>query len=85
MRDLFDTSPEDVTDAPPGAEAAVSRAIGHDGARFDELLTRSGLTSATLAPILLAMELEGRLTQQHGVYLPCGSAPPTRAGLQRRR
>ena len=63
----------------------VWRALGDSGAHFDELLERAGLTSATLAPILLAMELEGRLTQQHGVYLPCGSAPPTRAGLQRRR
>lgn len=63
----------------------VWQALGHEGARFDELLARAGLTSATLAPILLAMELEGRLTQQHGVYLPSGSAPPTRAGLQRRR
>ncbi|MGL6290524.1 MAG: DNA-processing protein DprA, partial [Silanimonas sp.] len=63
----------------------VWQALGQEGARFDELLARAGLTSATLAPILLAMELEGHLTQQHGVYLPSGSAPPTRAGLQRRR
>lgn len=70
----------------PDPDAArVARALEDDGAHFDELLQRTGLTSATLAPILLAMELEGRLTQQHGVYLPCGSAPPTRAGLQRRR
>lgn len=57
---------------PIGEAGRVWRALGHDGARFDELLTRSGLTSATLAPILLALELEGRLTQQHGVYLPSG-------------
>jgi DNA processing protein len=63
----------------------VWRSLGPEGAHFDELLLRAGLTSATLAPILLAMELEGRLTQQHGVYLPCGSAPPRRAGSQRRR
>jgi len=63
----------------------VWRVLGPEGAGFDELLQRSGLTTATLAPILLAMELDGRLTQQHGVYLPRGSAPPTRAGLQRRR
>lgn len=66
-------------------DARVWRALGPDGAGFDELLLRAGLTTATLAPILLAMELDGRLTQQHGVYLPRGSAPPTRAGSQRRR
>jgi len=63
----------------------VWRVLGPEGAGFDELLQRSGLTTATLAPILLSMELDGRLTQQHGVYLPRGSAPPTRAGQQRRR
>ena len=63
----------------------VWQALGPDGAGFDELLQRAGLTTATLAPILLAMELDGRLTQQHGVYIPRGSAPHTRAGLQRRR
>lgn len=72
----------------PSTNPEVTRvweALGPDGAHFDELLLRAGLTSDTLAPILLAMELEGRLTQQHGVYLPCGSAPPRRAGSQRRR
>ena len=76
------------SDARPFADPDTDRvwsALGADGAGFDELLLRSGLTSATLAPILFAMELEGRLTQQHGVYLPCGSAPPRRAGSQRRR
>jgi DNA processing protein len=63
----------------------VWQALGPDGAGFDELLQRAGLTTATLAPILLAMELDGRLTKQHGVYIPRGSAPHTRAGLQRRR
>lgn len=63
----------------------VWQALGPEGAGFDELLQRAGLTTATLAPILLGMELDGRLTQQHGVYIPRGSAPHTRAGLQRRR
>ncbi len=70
---------------PCAVEEQVWRALGAEGAHFDELLERAGLTSATLAPILLAMELDGRLRQQHGVYLPCGSAPPRRAGPQRRR
>ena len=68
-----------------GDSERVWQALCPEGAHFDELLQRAGLTSATLAPILLAMELDGRLTQQHGVYLPRGSAPHTRAGSQRRR
>ena len=84
--DLFRGPCTGPCDAPDDdATARVHAALAADGAGFDELLTRSGLTPTALAPILLAMELEGRLTQQHGVYLPCGSAPPTRAGLQRRR
>jgi DNA processing protein len=68
-----------------GEDERVWQALGPDGAGFDELLQRAGLTTATLARILLAMELDGRLTKQHGVYIPRGSAPHTRAGLQRRR
>lgn len=64
---------------------AVLGALGHEGAGFDELLARTGLTPPRLAPILLGMELQGRLTQQHGVYHPCGSAHPTGAGVRRRR
>lgn len=73
------------TPEPAEGRDAVLRALGAEGAGFDELLLRTGLTSVTLAPILLDMELEGRLTQQHGVFLPSGCAPPTRARLQRRR
>lgn len=69
----------------PAGDAVLLAALGEDGASFDELLARTGLTGPTLAPILLAMELEGRLMQQHGVYHPCGSAFPTRAGARRRR
>lgn len=69
----------------PAEHAAVLAALGHEGADFDELLTRSGLTGCTLASILSAMELEGRLMQQHGVYHPCGSAYPTGADARRRR
>lgn len=80
-------SPEAHTgDTPPDAEAGrVLAALDGAGASLEVLAARAGLTPAALAPILLDMELEGRLTQQHGVYLPCGSAPPTRAGSQRRR
>ena len=84
-----DAAPRSVTaSSTPSSDADVQRveqALGEGGAHVDELLERTGLTSATLAPILLSMELEGRLRQQHGVYFPCGSAPPGRAGSQRRR
>lgn len=55
----------------PAEHRRIGQALGPDGASLDALIARTGLTSATLAPILLDMELEGRLTQQHGVYLPC--------------
>jgi predicted Rossmann fold nucleotide-binding protein DprA/Smf involved in DNA uptake len=83
--DLFSHAVTALPRPDQGPEALVAKALHEASSGFDELLTRTGLTSATLAPILLGMELDGRLKQQHGVYLPCGSAPHTRAGLQRRR
>ena len=67
------------------ATRRVLEALGDDGADIDELFGRCGLTSPSLAPILLALEMDGRLTQHHGRYLPCSSAPPTRAHSGRRR
>ncbi len=66
-------------------QAPVLAALGSEGAAFDDLLARTGLTSNALAPILLAMELNGLLTQQHGHYMLCRFAPPTRVERQRRR
>ena len=93
MSDLFskDSSPESPPHTPRDAivcspeHAPVLAALGDEGAAFDDLLERTGLTSNALAPILLDMELTGRLTQQHGHYVPCRSAPQTRAEQQRRR
>jgi DNA processing protein len=35
---------------------------------METLVTRTGLTAAKLASILLVMELEGRVVSQHGRY-----------------
>lgn len=40
---------------------ALLQALGHDPVSVDALVARTGLEAATLAPILLALELDGRL------------------------
>ncbi len=42
--------------------------LGHDPTDMDQLVDRSGLTAAQVSSMLLAMELEGRVTSQHGRY-----------------
>jgi DNA processing protein len=42
------------------------QAIGHDPTGMDELVSRTGLTVAELSSMLLVMELEGRVTVEHG-------------------
>ena len=44
------------------------RALGHDPIPMDRLVERTGLTVAELSPMLLALELEGRLSVEHGRY-----------------
>ncbi|HEY4555434.1 MAG TPA: DNA-processing protein DprA, partial [Lysobacter sp.] len=46
----------------------VWHALGADPTTMDELVARTGLTPADLSPILLAMELDGRMSVQHGRY-----------------
>lgn len=46
----------------------VWSALGTDPTTMDELVDRTGLTTADLSPILLAMELDGRMSVQHGRY-----------------
>ena len=66
---------EDAT-APPAAmpdgtgpeHGRVWQALGTDATTMDELVARTGLTPADLSPILLAMELDGRMSVQHGRY-----------------
>lgn len=44
------------------------RALGHDPTGMDLLVQRTGLTAAELSSMLLVMELEGRVSAQHGRY-----------------
>ncbi len=44
------------------------RALGHDPTDMDQLVERTGLTPAELSSMLLLMELDGRVTAQHGRY-----------------
>ena len=44
------------------------QALGHDPTDMDELVSRTGLTAATLSSMLLVMELQGRVSVEHGRY-----------------
>lgn len=44
------------------------QALGHDPSDMDALVQRSGLTAAELSSMLLLMELDGRVTVEHGRY-----------------
>ena len=48
------------------------QALGHDPTGMDELVERSGLTTAVLSSMLLALELEGRVAAEHGRYCRIG-------------
>lgn len=48
--------------------ARVLAALGHDPVGIDALVERTGLTVAQLSSILLLMELQGRVSAQHGRY-----------------
>nr|WP_295376920.1 DNA-processing protein DprA [Pseudoxanthomonas sp.] len=43
-------------------------ALGHDPTGMDRLSERTGLTTAALSSMLLAMELDGRVSVEHGRY-----------------
>ena len=43
-------------------------AIGHDPSPMDQLLERTGLTTAEASSMLLLMELDGRVVHAHGRY-----------------
>jgi DNA processing protein len=47
----------------------VLQALGHDPVNLDQLASRSGLTVANLASMLLAMELDGRVIAENGRYV----------------
>lgn len=61
--------------APGIAEGSVSgehqslwKQLGFDPTDMDQLIERTGLTPSRLSSMLLVMELEGRVAQQHGRY-----------------
>ncbi len=57
-------------------------ALGHDPIPMDVLVERTGLTPAALSPMLLAMELDGRVVVEHGRYSrsSAGGRPAGRCG-----
>lgn len=44
------------------------QALGHDPISMDQLAERTGLTAAALSSMLLRMELQGRVSVEHGRY-----------------
>jgi DNA processing protein len=46
----------------------ILRAISHDPVNIDQLCQRTGLTVAPLSAMLLALELEGKITAEHGRF-----------------
>jgi len=64
------------TESPPPAAPVnghpdtrrIWHALGHDPVGLDQLSERTGLPAATLSSLLLMMELEGRISAQHGRY-----------------
>ncbi len=58
-------------DLPPNYDR-LWLALGHDPTGMDELAERSGLTAAELSSMLLTLELEGRVSAEHGRYCRIG-------------
>ncbi|RZA20408.1 MAG: DNA-protecting protein DprA [Lysobacteraceae bacterium] len=48
------------------------QALGHDPTGMDQLGERTGLTTAALSSMLLALELDGRVAAEHGRYSRIG-------------
>ena len=55
--------------APDPADNAVLQALGFEAVNLDQLVRRTGLTVADLAPMLLTMELDGRVIAENGRYV----------------
>jgi DNA processing protein len=47
---------------------AILRAMSHDPVNIDQLCQRTGLTVAPLSAMLVSLELEGKITAEHGRY-----------------
>lgn len=55
--------------APPDPDyQRLWNALGFDPTGMDSLIERTGLTAATLSSMLLVMELDGRVSAEHGRY-----------------
>jgi DNA processing protein len=49
-------------------ELLLWRSLGHDPVNLDQLAERTGLTVGPLSAMLLAMELDGKISAEHGRY-----------------
>lgn len=63
-RGLFPADPPQDSD-----QALLWRCLGHDPVNLDQLCQRTGLTLGPLSAMLLSMELDGRITAEHGCYI----------------
>ena len=75
QRELFAMAPPAGCDAAPPADSdhqSLWKQLGFDPTDMDELVDRTGLTPSRLSSMLLVMELEGRVAQQHGRYFRVG-------------
>ncbi|GAB2503705.1 DNA-processing protein DprA [Lysobacter humi (ex Lee et al. 2017)] len=61
-------APGDTQGALPPDHDTLWNALGFDPTDMDQLAERSGLTPSRLSSMLLVMELEGRVAQQHGRF-----------------
>lgn len=68
---VTDTTPDPAILSDPDYNR-LWQALGHDPTGMDELVERSGLTTAALSSMLLALELEGRVAAEHGRYSRIG-------------
>ena len=72
QRELFAGSRADAPGtgwSPPDTDhQSLWKQLGFDPTDMDELVDRTGLTPSRLSSMLLVMELEGRVAQQHGRY-----------------
>jgi DNA processing protein len=60
-------APDDAAIADKGI-VAILKAMSHDPVNLDQLCRRTGLTVAPLSAMLVALELEGKITAEHGRY-----------------
>jgi DNA processing protein len=56
------------SEPPDGDPHGLWQALGHDPTDMDQLVSRTGLTAASLSSMLLVMELQGRVSVEHGRY-----------------